>query len=152
MSLQRRLLLYLLICAPLVWTIGMLVSVSRARHEVNELYDSEMIRLARQVQAHARALLPPGSAPVRGLRCRKATSAPPTSTTSPLRSGTPPARCSSSIATETGPAVRRAGANGFIDDQIGSDRWRVYYLHRQVANGSSRRARSPMNATRSSTA
>ena len=40
MSLQRRLLLYLLVCAPLVWSIGMLVSVSRARHEVNELYDS----------------------------------------------------------------------------------------------------------------
>jgi len=66
MSLQRRLLLYLLICAPLVWTIGMLVSISRARHEVNELYDSNMVRLARLVEATL-ASLPPGSTPVLGL-------------------------------------------------------------------------------------
>ncbi|RZL93295.1 MAG: two-component sensor histidine kinase, partial [Variovorax sp.] len=48
MSLQRRLLLYLLICAPLVWGLALYVSISRARHEVNELYDTELIRLARQ--------------------------------------------------------------------------------------------------------
>ena len=51
MSLQRRLLLYLLICAPLVWGLALYVSISRARHEVNELYDTELIRLARQVQS-----------------------------------------------------------------------------------------------------
>ena len=31
MSLQRRLLLYLLICAPLVWGLALYVSISRAR-------------------------------------------------------------------------------------------------------------------------
>ncbi|HZY19537.1 MAG TPA: ATP-binding protein [Ramlibacter sp.] len=51
MSLQRRLLLFLAVCAPLVWGLALLVSVNRARHEVNELFDSELIRLARQVQA-----------------------------------------------------------------------------------------------------
>lgn len=51
MSLQRRLLLYLLVCAPLVWGLALYFSISRARHEVNELYDTELIRLARQVQA-----------------------------------------------------------------------------------------------------
>ena len=50
-SLQRRLLLYLLLSAPLVWAVAVGISVQRAGHEVNELYDSEMIRLARQVQA-----------------------------------------------------------------------------------------------------
>jgi len=50
-SLQRRLLLYLLICAPLVWAAALLVSVDRARHQVNELFDTQMIRLAGQVQA-----------------------------------------------------------------------------------------------------
>lgn len=51
MSLQRRLLLYLLVCAPLVWAVALLVSGARARHEVNELFDTELIRLARQTQA-----------------------------------------------------------------------------------------------------
>ena len=51
MTLQRRLLLYLLICAPLVWLVAMGVSLRYARHEVDELFDAEMIRLARQVQA-----------------------------------------------------------------------------------------------------
>ena len=39
-SLQRRLLVFLLFCAPLVWGVALLVSASRARHEVNELYDT----------------------------------------------------------------------------------------------------------------
>ena len=51
MSLQRRLLLYLLVCAPLVWGIALYFSIDRARHEVNELYDTELIRIARQVQS-----------------------------------------------------------------------------------------------------
>ncbi len=51
MSLQRRLLLYLMLCAPLVWAVALIYSVDRARHEVNELFDTEIIRLARQVQA-----------------------------------------------------------------------------------------------------
>jgi two-component system sensor histidine kinase QseC len=51
MSLQRRLLLYLLLSAPLVWVVALVASVQFARHEINELYDSEMIRLAREVQA-----------------------------------------------------------------------------------------------------
>ena len=50
MSLRRRLLLYLLICAPLVWLLALTASSFRARAEVNELFDTEMIRLARQVQ------------------------------------------------------------------------------------------------------
>ncbi|MDT9121195.1 sensor histidine kinase N-terminal domain-containing protein, partial [Escherichia coli] len=48
-------LLYLLLSAPLVWALALWISVDRARHEVNELYDSEMIRLARQVQATLRS-------------------------------------------------------------------------------------------------
>ena len=51
MSLKRRLLLYLLLSAPAVWAVALLLSVDRARHEVNELFDTEIIRMARQVQA-----------------------------------------------------------------------------------------------------
>lgn len=51
MSLQRRLLLYLMLCAPLVWAVALVVSANRARYEVNELFDTEIIHLARQIQA-----------------------------------------------------------------------------------------------------
>jgi len=54
-SLQRRLLLYLLICAPLVWGVALYESIRQARYEVNEMYDAELIRLARQVQATLRS-------------------------------------------------------------------------------------------------
>ena len=50
MSLRRRLLLYMLICAPVVWLLAITASTISARTEVNELFDTEMIRLARQVQ------------------------------------------------------------------------------------------------------
>lgn len=50
MSLRRRLLLYLLICAPVVWLLALAGSFLQARTEVNELFDTEMIRLTRQVQ------------------------------------------------------------------------------------------------------
>jgi two-component system sensor histidine kinase QseC len=54
-SLQRRLLLYLLICAPLVWGVALYESIKQARYEVNEMYDAELIRLARQIQATLRS-------------------------------------------------------------------------------------------------
>ena len=51
MSLQRRLLVYLLLCAPLVWAGGLLVTARQMRHEVNEMFDTGIIRMADQLQA-----------------------------------------------------------------------------------------------------
>lgn len=51
MTLQKRMLLALLLSAPLVWGLALLFSIDRARHEINELFDTELIRLARQVQS-----------------------------------------------------------------------------------------------------
>lgn len=51
LSLQRRLLLALLGCAPLVWALAMGWTYTSATHEVNELFDTEQMRFARQVQA-----------------------------------------------------------------------------------------------------
>lgn len=53
MSIQRRLLLYLLLSAPIVWGTAMYVSVLHARNEVNEMLDTELVRLAQQLQAMA---------------------------------------------------------------------------------------------------
>ncbi len=59
MSLQKRLLLFVLLCAPLVWGAAALVSFDRARDETDELFDTEIIRLARQVQSTLSGLASP---------------------------------------------------------------------------------------------
>lgn len=51
MTLQRRVLLLLLLSAPLVWLVTGLISLDRARLEINELFDTQLIQLARQVQS-----------------------------------------------------------------------------------------------------
>ncbi|HEY0857193.1 MAG TPA: ATP-binding protein [Albitalea sp.] len=130
MSLRRRLLLYLLLCAPAVWAVAMLVSVDRARHEVNELFDTEMIRLAREVQATLGPQAQNGAAP------------------------TPPAGSSEAgeadlrdlavaVWDATGRRVlndregvqlpHRPSASGFVEEPLNGEPWRVYYL--QSASG-----------------
>jgi len=126
MSLQRRLLLYLLVCAPLVWSIGMLVSVSRARHEVNELYDSEMIRVARQVQG-VLASLPAGAKPSRGLLVAQGDMGESEVGDFAI-SAWDAAGELLAFDRDAVLLTRRPGTTGFVDERIGNDRWRVYYL------------------------
>lgn len=125
MSLRRRLLLYLLICAPLVWIVALLLSLSVARQEVDELFDTEMIRLARQVQVTLAApvaghVLPPadaasaslGEADMRDLAIA-------------VWDGSGRLR----VADREGVLLpHRSEASGFVDLTIDGDGWRVYYL------------------------
>ena len=46
---QRRLLILLLACAALVWIATLAMSFLYARKEINELFDTQQVRLARQV-------------------------------------------------------------------------------------------------------
>jgi two-component system sensor histidine kinase QseC len=134
MSLQRRLMLALLICAPLVWAVATVVSVSRARSEVNELYDSELIRLAREVQSTLAITADGGPA---------AAGSPPASP----KAGEGAADLGDlAIAVWDGRGGRvlndREGAQlsylqdavGFVDQEVDGRLWRVYYL--QSDNGS----------------
>jgi two-component system, OmpR family, sensor histidine kinase QseC len=125
-SLRRRLLLYLLICAPLVWGLAFWASANRARHEVNELFDTEIIRLARQVQAtlrgpHAGVEQPatgggdPGEADVRDLAVA-------------IWDREGRLLMSDREGVEL---PRRADASGFVDLMLGGEPWRVYYLQSQ---------------------
>jgi two-component system sensor histidine kinase QseC len=121
-SLQRRLLVYLLLCAPLVWAAALWVSVERARDEVNELFDTEIIRLARQVQATVVGVATPGVA-LPDL---------PSSGEADLRD------LAVAVWNREGRLLlvdhegtqlpRRPEAVGFDDIVLGADRWRVYYL------------------------
>ena len=128
MSLQRRLVVYLSICAPLVWALALGVSISRARHEINELYDTELIRIARQIQA----TLPeqPGAL---GNRLRPApklgSSESGEGDIRDLAVAVWDAQGRMTVADREGADLPyKPQAAGFFDEQIGSRRWRVYYL------------------------
>lgn len=49
MSLQRRLLLIVLVGAPVVWLLALGIGLWSAQKEINELFDTEQVRLAQQV-------------------------------------------------------------------------------------------------------
>ena len=128
MSLQRRLLLYLLICAPLVWGEARYFSLSRARLEVNELFDAELIRLARQVQSTLGHGLPVEAAPL-----------PPAPREGAAEAGDADVRDLAvavwdrsgqlMIADREGEQLPyRPERSGFVDEQLAGGPWRVYYL------------------------
>jgi two-component system sensor histidine kinase QseC len=129
-SLQRRLLVFLLLCAPVVWGVALLVSAARARHEVNELYDSELIRLARQVQS---------TLPARGVPGEWASDPSQSKGAADLRDlaiAVWNADGELLLADREGVELpRRPDAVGFVDLDLGQDAWRVYYL--QSARGTS---------------
>ncbi|MBT9487292.1 MAG: sensor histidine kinase N-terminal domain-containing protein [Rubrivivax sp.] len=123
MSLQRRLLVYLLLCAPIVWVIALVASADRARHEVNELFDTEIIRLTRQVQATLVGLQSPGQ-PL-----------PP----SPMGGEADLRDLAIAVWDRQGRLLlvdregvqlpRRTDNAGFVDLTLDGGTWRVYYLH-----------------------
>lgn len=129
MSLQRRLMVYLLVCAPLVWAVAVWMSVNRSRHEVNELYDTELIRLARQIQA---TMLP-------ALSMQGEPSLPPPPQAGQVESGEGDVRdLAVAVWDREGKIVMsdregaslpfRANAVGFVDDSVAGQPWRIYYL------------------------
>ncbi|RYY88062.1 MAG: two-component sensor histidine kinase, partial [Comamonadaceae bacterium] len=129
MSLQRRLMLYLLVCAPLVWVVALVVSVDRSRYQVNELYDTELVRLARQVLATLRPL-PPGAATLQ---------MPPLPRPGAPDSGESDVRDLALavwdrdggllVSDREGVSLPyRRNAAGFLDQVVEGRQWRLYYL------------------------
>jgi two-component system sensor histidine kinase QseC len=126
-SLQRRLLVYLLLCAPIVWAAALLVSADRARDEVNELFDTEIIRLALQVQAvvsreaRSGAQTPAGPLP-----------APASSGEADLRDFALAVWDAEGqllfVDREGAKLPRRPNASGFVELPVDGQVWRVYYL------------------------
>lgn len=124
MTLQRRLMLYLLVCAPIVWAAALAVSVQRARHEVNELFDSEMIRLARQVQV----TLDPAAADPPALQPEQLGDSGEADLHD-LAIAVWNREGKLQRADREGVALPwRPDAAGFVDLTLGEDLWRVYYL------------------------
>lgn len=128
MTLQRRLIIAVLLAAPFAWLITIAGTYWRAAHEINELYDTDMLRLAQQTLAIS-SLIPP-SAPLR-----------------PMPAQTPASTDSGdaglgdlSVAIWRGsdaPLVldpealqfpREGNRTGFFDSVVSGERWRLVYL------------------------
>lgn len=127
MSLQRRLLLYLLLGAPLVWAIGFAFSVDRARHEVNELFDTELIRLTGQVQAALIGTVAPGQVPAPAPASGEAD-------LQDLAVAVWDTRGKLLLVDREGQRLpHRPDASGFTELTIAGEAWRAFYL--QSPNG-----------------
>jgi two-component system, OmpR family, sensor histidine kinase QseC len=128
MSLQKRLLVYLLLCAPVVWSVTLWVSVDRAREEVNQLFDTEMIRLGRQVLATLGSARPGViGAPL------------PAASQGGASQGEADVRDMAIAVWDAGGRLvladhegvqltRRPDAAGFVEDRLDGAQWRLYYL------------------------
>ncbi|HSV79287.1 MAG TPA: ATP-binding protein [Ramlibacter sp.] len=128
MSLQRRLLLYLLVCAPLVWGVALYFSISRARHEVNELFDTELIRLARQVQSTLGPSYPLAPQPLPPAPAEGSKEAGQ-SDVRDLAVAVWDAQGRLMLADREGAQLTyRPEASGFTEEKVNRRAWRVYYL------------------------
>jgi two-component system sensor histidine kinase QseC len=129
-SLQRRLMLLLLAGAAVLWVVTLTASFLHARHEINELFDTQQIRLARQVYS----TLPDSSAD-------------PSPRWEPSPSGAHGqgeaelADLSIAVWDRAGQLLvadregvllpRSASGTGFRDVELNREQWRVYSLHTQ---------------------
>lgn len=133
MTLQRRLIIAVLVAAPLAWLLTIAGTYWRASHEINELYDSDMLRLAQQTLAVA-ALIPPSIA-----RVRPAAPSPSPPDPGDARPG------DLAVAIWRGsdtPLVldpqalqfpRDDSREGFINSTVNGMPWRIYYLNEPLS-------------------
>ncbi|MCU0952334.1 MAG: ATP-binding protein [Burkholderiaceae bacterium] len=131
MTLRRRLLVLLLVAAPLLWLLTLLLTVLLVRKEINELFDTQQVRLARQVltllPAEPMALAGTALAPL-----------PPTAKGRGSGHGDAEiAEMAIAVASadgrllltdREGPGLPLTEPAGFTDIAVGADDWRVYTL------------------------
>ena len=124
MTLARRLLVVLLVAVPVVWAIAVGAAYSRSRHEINELFDTQQIHVARFVLA----MLPMDFDEPRWLAAAQgALGAAELKDLSVAIWSVDGRRI---LADPEGEALPfRRGESGFVDLPLNGKPWRVYYLH-----------------------
>lgn len=125
MTLQRRLAVFLAIVVPLVWVLAAALAWDSARHEIDELFDTSQVRLARHLLAMA-----PDTPPADGVE-------------RPFNGGPAPGGSTeleelSVTVWIDGQAVHadtdsielpyRNETDGFVDLAVDGHPWRVFYL------------------------
>ncbi len=131
MTLQRRVMLFLLLAAPLVWGAGLLFGVTHVRDEIDELFDTQQVQLARQMlavlpSASLNALAAPNAAPSAELGAAD---------TAELSIAVWNRQGDLMLADrEGGQLAYRSEGMGFVDQDIGEQGWRVYYQRAASGN------------------
>lgn len=133
MSLRKRLLMAIALAAPLAWLSTMGLIYYRTHREINELYDTDMVRVAQQLQAllpafsqwrlseGVREITPSGDLGYAGLR------------NVAVSVWTPQGK-RLSINPDADPLPINAGRQGFIDQRVSGHEWRLYYLQAPQPN------------------
>lgn len=129
MTLQRRLIIAVLLAAPLAWMLTIAGTYWRANHEINELYDSDMLRLAEQTLAVA-SFIP---ASVVSPSWKPSTALPPASgdasradlAVAIWRGASEPLVMDS----EASQFPRQGALEGFLESTVAGAPWRIYYLN-----------------------
>ncbi|QEI06547.1 two-component sensor histidine kinase [Pigmentiphaga aceris] len=131
MSLQRRLIIAVLVAAPFAWLLTIGVTYFRAQQEINELYDTDMVRMAE----HLYDLLDVFGAPPPG---RVATAPPKVGDLGQAHLGDlavaawlPDGRALR-IDPDGDPLPRQPGVQGFTNTDVENVTWRVYYLENSI--------------------
>jgi len=132
MTLQRRLILAVLIATPVVWLLTIGLTYVRARQEINELYDTDMVRMAMQVHSLV-PLVDVAAAPSRARLPAPASGGQDDAEVGDLAiaawlpDGTP-----MHIDPDGDRLPRAEGVKGFTEQKIDAQRWRLYYLDDQA--------------------
>ena len=134
MSLHKRLLVYLLIAAPAAWLLALLLSVNRTEHEVNELFDTQMIHLAREVQTSVLQLgqrtqtSPAGVEPLSEDASSGAADLNDIAIAAWDQEG-------QHLLVDAGSVLipHRPDVSGFVDITLNQEAWRIYYLQEPQA-------------------
>lgn len=125
MTLQRRLVLTVLLAAPLAWLLTIAATYWFEVHEVNEIYDTDMVRVAQQLRAAAPVIAgTPLLAPEEALPGNKGEAGLGDIAVAIWR------RDGSLLAPEA-QNVRfplEGDTEGFVNVSIGGVPWRLYYL------------------------
>jgi len=125
MTLQRRLLVLLLAGAPLIWALAVGFAVWRASIEINELFDTQQVRLAQQVVA----LLPSAQLDFQRRHAQALAADSGGAELDDLSIAVWNERGELLLADREGEALPfDAAADGFVDIRLGEASWRVYYL------------------------
>lgn len=128
MTLQRRLFISVLLAAPVAWLLTIAVTYWRAELEINEMYDTDMVRMAQQTYA----MLPLFD--VDALNAKQVPQAAPEGSQGDaglddiaVTAWTPDGR-TLRIDSDGETLPRNAGTEGFANMAIAGVPWRVYYL------------------------
>lgn len=129
MSLQKRLVMYLLIAAPVAWLMALVFSVHQTKNEVNELFDAQMIHLARQVQTNI-FQLEGGNTPASNNKTNLFLEYTTSDTDLNDIGIAAWDQAGKHVLVDAGSVIIPyiSDASGFVNMDLGNESWRIYYL------------------------